>query len=249
MAPSRPPTPDEQAQQVGAEVEEAIAVALSAAVAAAGGYAAIQVAGYTYESLRVALVALFRPLAVARVYYIAQTLRQNYTDSLPTGPEPFTEMIEELFEREAIYERIFVERSTRRIVADLERSKLDGDTPEQRRTVLEGAIARELRFERMRQLAVRHRIMAGVSEARVRAISPEGAYWRMDPTKKTHTADCLAMNGKAWSWSVLAVIRPSNRHHQCGCVLIPLGMARAHGLPGANVIRSSAPKEALSEDH
>lgn len=247
--PTRQPTPREQAAAVGAEVEAAITAALIAAVAAAGGFAALMVAGYTHEGLRSALVALLRPLAVARVYYIGRLLQQNYTDALPTGVEPFPQMIADLFEQERIYERRFVERSVRRVVADLKRSSDRGDDEAARAEVLRKALAREARFERMRQAAVERRVMEGVSEARVRAVSPEGAYWLLDPSKRTHTADCLAMANKAWTWDVLKVIRPSNRHNTCGCHLISVALAQANGRANANMIRSAPPRVALHGEH
>jgi hypothetical protein len=47
-----------------------------------------------------------------------------------------------------------------------------------------------------------------------------GGYWELG-NRKNHTADCLFMAGKNWSWKTLAVVNPANRHPGCGCTIKP----------------------------
>lgn len=62
------------------------------------------------------------------------------------------------------------------------------------------------------------------SEARnmdnVKKTSQRGGYWELG-NRKEHTADCLFMAGKNWSWKTLGVVNPANRHPGCGCTIKP----------------------------
>lgn len=62
------------------------------------------------------------------------------------------------------------------------------------------------------------------SEARnmdnVKKTSERGGYWELG-NRREHTADCLFMAGKNWSWETLAVVNPANRHPGCGCTVKP----------------------------
>jgi hypothetical protein len=96
----------------------------------------------------------------------------------------------------------------------------------------------------VRMRAAQQRVYERVQEQRLQQVSPEGAYWMIDPSRKTHTPDCLAMNGHAWSWKVLSIIRPSNRHFGCQCQLLSLQIARAAAMPDSDRVRDVAPEVA-----
>lgn len=241
-AASLPRTPE--AQQVGPTVEQAIIAAVTAVLTASAQAQVLAAAGYTSERLIAALVALLRPLAVVRITLLGRRIEQQWNDNLPTsGPRP--DVWREIMGEELAYEIDFARRSAGRVARAMERAAQRGHDLE---AAHRKAMAREARFERMRQAAVMRRVTLRLEEEWVREQSPEGAFWIMDPTKLTHTRDCLAMAGRAWSWAVLSRIRPSNRHSACGCRLLPLNMARANALWTTGVVGTTAPGVA-SEPH
>lgn len=231
----------EEAQQIGPEVQAAIAVAVAAILAASAYAAVLAAAGWTVERLTASLTALLRPLAVVRITLLGRYIEQQWNDTLFNTSRPLEDVWREIMLTEMEYERRFAKRSAERLARSMDRAAARGlDLDEAHRK----ALAREARFERMRQQAVIRRVTLRLEEEWVRDQSPDGAYWVMDPTKKMHTPDCLAMANKAWTWSVLGLVRPSNRHNLCGCRLVPLPMARANVMPDANVVRTEVPSAA-----
>lgn len=250
MAPREPqrlpqpvPPPEEQpqeAQDIGPMVEEAVVAALTAALAASGVAATLAAVGFTAAFLARALVALLRPLAVVRIVLLGRRIEQQWNDAyFNSGPRP--DIWRKIMLEEMTYEIRFATRSARRMARSMIRARERGDDLDE---AFEKAMAREARFERMRQQAVGRRVTLRLEEEWVRDQSPEGAYWIMDPGKRTHTPDCIAMANKAWTWAVLAIIRPSNRHNLCGCRLVPLNMARANRLAASEVVHDVVPRVA-----
>jgi hypothetical protein len=82
--------------------------------------------------------------------------------------------------------------------------------------------------------------------SRLKRLNESGAYWLLDHGLKTHTPDCLAMEGRVWNWSVLEKINPANRHPGCGCRLIPITEARRRGLAIRQGYRTPAMRTATS---
>jgi hypothetical protein len=85
-------------------------------------------------------------------------------------------------------------------------------------------IQRERHYSKLRIEALVKRIDGIVEYTNLRMADPRsdyqgGALWVLDDSKETHTADCLAMAGKVWSWAVLRLVNPANRHPGCGCHL------------------------------
>lgn len=78
----------------------------------------------------------------------------------------------------------------------------------------------ELRFDQQHLVASYNRVLAAQAFDAVRSASPDGAYWMLDVTAKTHTRGCIEMSGRNWPWSVLVRVHPL-RHHGCRCALIP----------------------------
>lgn len=91
-------------------------------------------------------------------------------------------------------------------------------------------LERELRFARQRQEALSSRVLRAVERARVAQGSPEGAFWRLGPTK-THTPDCVAMSDRFHPWPVLARVHPP-LHPGCACTLHAKSVAVKRGWMG-----------------
>ena len=201
-------------------------------------------AGITVQALATALGTLYLLTGAAVRSAIREMARIEFTDALNVRGSA-DELVDAMVNLEAQLEDMFVANSTRRIALSIRKAV---EREEDVRDALERALRRERRYSSMRMIAARRRLQLRIEEANIKAISPEGAYWLLDVTKATHTADCLAMAGKAWSWKVLGVISPSNRHYQCGCTLLPMGTARADGLPNSDRIRKRIPRAALRDD-
>lgn len=236
-----PQTPQSEAERVSEEAVVAFVAALSAVFAASAYAGALQAAGIGLAWLSASLTAMLRPIVRARILFLRRLADAEFTDALPTAGS-HTELVRLFMDQEVEYERVFMQRSARRIMATVERAARDGATGDDLRAAFEQALDRERRLNRIRQQAATRRLLLKIEEANVQSVSPQGAYWLLDPSLKTHTADCLAMAGHSWSWEVLKRVRPSNRHVQCGCRLIPYSMARANGLPDAERVRKEAPR-------
>lgn len=232
-----PQTPRQQSRIAAEEAAAAIIVALSALFAASAYAGALSAAGFTLQALSARLVALYTPLVAARILLLRRQADAEFTDALPTSGS-FDDLVAGFMADELRWEQVFMERSARRIFATLERAARDGDDIDDAYT---RALARERRLNHIRQVAAERRLFLRIEEASVQSVSPQGAYWLIDPSKRTHTEDCLAMAGHAWSWEVLRKIRPSNRHHQCGCRLIPIQLAKANSMAGSNRVRNDPP--------
>lgn len=126
--------------------------------------------------------------------------------------------------RELMFESIAYKRSLARIREDL--SVIYATNKSDLETKIKQTIKREKYYNKLRIEALVRRISMIVQHVNMRAADPRsdfdgGALWIMDMDKKTHTEDCLAMQGKVWSWSVLRFVNPANRHPGCGCHLEP----------------------------
>jgi 2'-5' RNA ligase len=103
------------------------------------------------------------------------------------------------------------------------------DGERQRR--LRKLLATERRYLMLHIASSSNRLERTAELERLRETTDAGAYWHMDPTKKTHTADCVAMEGRVWPWRVLERVNPANRHPGCGCRLLSIREAQARGFP------------------
>lgn len=158
--------------------------------------------------------------------------------------------------RELLMEDLAYRRSLNRIRDDLAGAKWSKTEIEQ---AIRKIIKRERYYSELRINALVHRVDSLVEYANLRSSDSRsdfegGAEWVLDPAKKTHTEDCLAMAGKVWSWSVLRFVNPANRHPGCGCHLKPnfdrepLQEAPPEALPSWDMGPVS-PKNMLSRDY
>lgn len=125
-------------------------------------------------------------------------------------------------QRERDFHQIFLTRSQARIIRDIDLAMalpVDQQLPRLRELV-----AREKHYCRLHLMAFERRMHRLIEHVSLRMDDPRddfegGAHWQLDWSKATHTEDCLIMQGKTWSWQVLRLINPTNRHAFCGCSL------------------------------
>lgn len=111
----------------------------------------------------------------------------------------------------------FAEGVVKRVTADLTTALAIPD-PDKRSQAVQGVLARERNYARMRSEAMAARAFAALERVAVKHDSPQGAFWKLDPTVAEHTAGCLIMGGKFWPWAVLDRVHPP-RHPGCPCRL------------------------------
>ena len=136
--------------------------------------------------------------------------------------------------RELVFEDMAYRRSLNRIRNDIQQFK--NWKKNEMRERIRKVIQRERYYSRLRMKALVRRLDGIVEYTKLRSDDPRsdfegGALWVIDPTKETHTDDCLAMAGKVWSWNVLRLVNPANRHPGCGCHLEP-DPSLVHGVSG-----------------
>lgn len=124
------------------------------------------------------------------------------------------------------FERRAAERFSRGLTA-----ALAIPDPVKRDAAVRGLTQREQTYVRQREEAMAARAFAAVDRVVLRGESPQGAFWRLDPTVIEHTAGCLVMGGKFWPWKVLDRVHPP-RHPGCPCRLLGFGTAIADGWMG-----------------
>ena len=147
--------------------------------------------------------------------------------------------------REQRLDRIYEQRMATRLRQGFRRLGLDPTLSAQERQQKEAKLLeQEQRFLRMHIAAAQNRMLREAEMQRLQRSGEQGAYWLIDWSKRTHTADCLAMEGRYWSWDVLGKINPANRHAGCGCRLISIQEARNRGLAVRRGYRSRAMRAA-----
>ena len=273
MPPARPetqPTPEEQAarRKLAAEIVAAIAVITAAELASAQTREILARAGFTYERIVKLMRQTFVNSALLSIVGVRMMARVRTATNVASVLYD-NDLVELLSRDESVFALAHAKAGVKRVVTDMrnvaeqKEQKLVkmGKTlatltkPEAAEFVAEvkdalaarmvETVIRERTYSKMRTDAVARRLDLRVEEDGVRRSSPEGAYWVLDLTRRTHTKDCLAMANRAWSWRVLTVIRPSNRHLGCGCRLYTLDFARATGMPDAERVRDRIPAAAL----
>lgn len=95
------------------------------------------------------------------------------------------------------------------------------------------------RFERQRSEAMFGRAVGALNKSVLKLSSPQGAFWRLSPFVKEHTAGCLVMGERFWPWEILDGLHPP-RHAGCPCHLESLMAALAAGWMRAGEIPTLA---------
>lgn len=208
------------------------AAAGAAAIAAgAGGEAAIAEVAKNGAAAVLAVLARIsrRRLEILRERLLGAGIPQTDVDMA----------IAEEAAREVIYQRRAAQRT--RAGMAIATKATDAGT---RATSIDALIRREQRFAQMRASAAAERVLASAELEEMRRISPQGAFWRLGK-RRTHTADCLAMAGRFWPWSVLDEVHPL-LHVGCGCFLISMGAAISQGLMAPGDIPTNAAAKKLA---
>lgn len=89
--------------------------------------------------------------------------------------------------------------------------------------------AREKKILEARHQAMMERADGAANRTLLKALSPQGAYWKLNEFVNEHTLDCLVLGEKFWPWSVLDKWNPP-LHHGCPCTLYSLQEAIDRGL-------------------
>lgn len=126
------------------------------------------------------------------------------------------------------FEQAFAEKAAARFAERIATALAIPD-PTVRERAIRGVLAQEETYARQRAVAMAARAFAAIDRVVLREASPQGAFWKLDPTVTEHTAGCLVMGGKFWPWAVLDRVHPP-RHHGCPCRLLSYGEAIADGL-------------------
>lgn len=171
--------------------------------------------------------------------------------------DPAKSQVAKQREIEAKRRRAMARNHRKRMRAAADKIRPASDRPEdieraneaRRRALIKQARAED-RYEQQHLVASYRRMAAAQAFDAVREISPEGAYWLLDVTAKTHTKGCLFMAGRNWPWSVLQRVHPL-RHPGCRCTLIPASDAAGWGTEreAAHIVMESARGPRHDEDH
>lgn len=246
MARPRQPPPESQPQpQVPPQAVPPGPVADALGVTAGAAAAAPLVAGVASEAALAAatakiiagLTGFFRGRRRDDSIWLRQTLRFDY-------PQRTAAQIDDLVASEMRRQVEFERRMRDRLERDMPKALRETD-PEKRAMAVQKLLDREKRHLAMRQRAMAERASARAEQMDVKLASPDGAYWKLDPTVKQHTLDCLLMGEKFWPWEVLDQIHPL-LHTGCQCHLYTRREAEERGwmLPGQPVDVSDAVKRA-----
>lgn len=193
----------------------------------AGGAAAVGGAvasARLVENAAKAVLAVVRRLSALRISRSRLALAQT---AAPAGD------VAAILREEASREAEFRRRAEKRVRIGL-RLALRAPDPSARSAAVDAVLRREQQYARQRATASAERLFAAVEREALRRESPRGAFWELGPTAE-HTPDCLAMQGKLWSWEILDKLHPP-MHVGCKCRLRSYGEALAAGLlraPGA----------------
>lgn len=128
----------------------------------------------------------------------------------------------------------FAQRQAERFARDLQTALAIPDRAA-REGAIRGLMAREEVYARQHVEAQAARAFAAIDRVVLRGQSPQGAFWKLDPTVVEHTAGCLLLGGRFWPWAVLDRVHPP-RHHGCPCRLLGYGEAIADGLMGPGAV-------------
>jgi hypothetical protein len=205
---------------------------LATGAAAAAPVAAGAVTGAVAASAVVAasgtILAGFRRLFRKRrddIWWLRQALQEQYPQRTETE-------IATIVDHEIELEREFQAKALQRLEMDVPEALKIAD-PEKRNAAIQKIIEREKRYSKMREEAASKRASYRAELIDVKHASPEGAYWKLDPSVKKHTLDCILMGERFWPWEVLDQIHPQ-LHVGCRCHLYTKDEAVSRGLMDRN---------------
>jgi hypothetical protein len=143
-------------------------------------------------------------------------------------------------------EDAFARASGERVAGALPQATAIAD-PRRRDAAIAAILDRERQYAVQRQNAMASRALNATDRVVLRVASPQGAFWKLDPTVIEHTRGCLIMGGKFWHWPVLDRVHPP-RHQGCPCRLVSYGDAIADGLMSVSDVRDLRTETAAASD-
>lgn len=218
--PPTAPAPDGSA---AGPVVAGIAVAAGGAAAAQGAAVVAALPAKAVRKITGEAVALLRRFARSRSESVVPVLVTLLRREFPERSE--VELLR-LVRHEQGREREFLARMARRLRQDLPEALAHPD-PAARLERVRAITDRERRFIDMRERAMAERAVGAAQWQWLSESSPEGAVWMLGPAR-SHTAECLALAGKALPHEVLEVWHPP-LHAGCRCWLMPLADAVRRG--------------------
>lgn len=195
-------------------------VATTGAAAAATGASAtgIVASGVAAAQIMTGFIAFLAALREQHREWLARQLAAR-------GGTP--DDIAQVLATEMQLEQEFARNAADRVASKLPAALAITD-PQLRAQAIQQILDDEKRFAQQRDEAMAARAYAAIARAKVRRVSPLGAFWQLGHAQN-HTAGCLFMAGKFWPWAVLDRVHPP-RHYGCTSSLISYGAALRGGL-------------------
>lgn len=188
--------PSQQGQDEAQRRRAALAVGGGVAAAAAAGapaYAGAQTAqAIPAKAARVAALSAITAALVTFLTRQRQQTRAWLERRLPVAARGLAPNdVQQVIADEEVRDQAFAEKQAERMTSDLTAALAIPD-PREREQRVQMILAREQRYARMRSEAMAARAFAAVDRLVLRTESPQGAFWRLDPNVKEHTAGCVA---------------------------------------------------------
>lgn len=190
---------------------------------AVGGVLAAQAMASAAATAAAGILGAFDALLAAR----AERLRTGFDVQLaadrPALPaDDRARLVAEELERE----RAFAAKARARVARDLPGALAIADRAAREQAV-RAIVDRERRYLTQREDAIAARLLGHVTAAAVRDVSPDGAFWKLNPALD-NCARCASLAGKVWPWAVLDLLKPPI-HPNCACSLFSVADARRLG--------------------
>lgn len=205
------PTADQQRRR------DAALAAGGALAATVGAEAAASPPAAARKTAIASILAALVSFLTAKRTRDEQVLRAELAKRGPVGD------VDAVIAEEMVREEEFARRAAERFTVNMSTALAIPD-PQMREAAVRGLLGRESFIARQRSQAMFARAIAAVERRVLRQASPNGAFWKLDPTVIEHTAGCLIMGNKFWPWAVLDRVHPP-RHAGCPCRLKSYGEA------------------------
>lgn len=186
-----------------------VAVGVGAGVGAAGAIAPPAVAAAGSVAAGVATAEIMASF----ITFLAELRRQHEAwlrGQLGAYGPP--DDVGDVMRAEMVLEQEFAKNAADRMASSLPQALAIPDV-KQREARVRQILADEQRYADQRAEAMAARAIAAMQRAKLRRVSPAGAFWRLGVAHK-HTEGCKTMAGRFWPWPVLDRVHPP-RHYGC----------------------------------
>lgn len=156
--------------------------------------------------------------------WLVKAMRAEFP--LVSNPQLTDDILARFARSESAREREFFQRMEDRLRQKIPAALASADP----QGAVNAVLANEANFLQAHEQAAATRVHAAIRRGQVKALSPDGAFWRLGPLVKEHTPDCVALATVGWwPWEVLDRIHPP-MHPGCACELLTRGEAIDLGL-------------------